>query len=134
MSERWQARGSAQNRCQATGASGQQVTRLPKCAGEPDEREPDEGSRVRAVYCFEQGDPQGFNLEATRAVERLLAGNVAVNLRIRELSETHGSCIEMLEAQAGLDADHGTTRIEVGGMATQRRQLGDARGLVPWLA
>src|SRR5262249_5951603 len=63
-------------------------------AGEPDQWQTDECRGVRALDAFKQRDPESLRLEASCAVERLFALDVAFDLGGREGAEDDRCCVE----------------------------------------
>src|SRR5690348_9776663 len=75
--------------------SGDGVAELPEHRRHPYERQADERGRIRALDPLEQSDAQALCLEPAGAIERLLPGHVALDLRRGEPAEEDTRLIEM---------------------------------------
>lgn len=71
------------------------VAGAPQHAGEPDQGQAGKGGRVAALDRLEERDAQGLHLESPGAVERTLAGDIALNFHGVERTETDDRPVEM---------------------------------------
>ncbi len=88
----------------------------------PDERQAYESRRIGALDTLEQGDTEPLGLEAASAIERLLAGNVALDLVRAERSENDTRLVHVRGTEAARRRHH-ARRVEVRRGAAQDGEL-----------
>lgn len=104
-------------------ASGDRESRAAEGARQPDERQADKRGRVLRFDAFEETDAECFHFEATRAIKRLLALDVAADFIWRECARDDARDIRVQVLDAGLEPDQRAGRVKVRRLPSEGREL-----------